>query len=76
MIEKICLLCANNDVNPLSKYYHSVDKIDVFEDINNGKYENLFDYITQKSFKHFYHENCSKKKKIKKEKKIIKLSLL
>lgn len=61
MIEKICLLFANNDVNPLLKFYHSVDEIDVIEDINNGKYENFFDYITQKRYKHFYHEDCCKK---------------
>ena len=45
-----------------SKYYYS-DKIDVIEDINNGTFENFYDYIFPKKCNHSFHDDCCKKQK-------------
>ena len=64
-INKICVLCCDLDniiQNYDSKYYYS-DKIDVIEDINNGTFENFYDYIFPKKCNHSFHDDCCKKQK-------------
>ena len=52
LIEKVCLVCAqtdindNNDNNNFDNNYNNENEI--INDINNGNYFNLYDYITPK----------------------------
>lgn len=64
-INKICVLCCDLDnviQNNDSRYYNS-DKIDVIDDINNGNFENFYDYIFPKKCNHSFHDDCCKKQK-------------
>ena len=64
LIEKVCLVCAqtdindNNDNNNFDNNYNNENEI--INDINNGNYFNLYDYITPKKCSHFFHDKCKK----------------
>lgn len=53
LINKVCLICSNIDKSIIID--DDVNEIDVVEDINNGRFDNLHDYITPKSCCHLYH---------------------
>ena len=77
LIEKVCLLCAENDKSPLfnvnEDYYENTNinndnnknnlEIDFIDDINNGNFTSFMKYITPKICNHFYHDNCCEKYK-------------
>ena len=67
LINKVCLFCRKNDVLYLEDNYYNNKENEFIDDINNGTFENLFDYITPKKCSHLYHEDCCKKNKIKRE---------
>ena len=49
-INKVCILCNDLDNTIQSNsYYYSHEQIDIIEDINNGTFENLYDYINPKN---------------------------
>ena len=56
LINKVCLICSNIDKSIIID--DDVNEIDVVEDINNGRFDNLHDYITPKSCCHLYHDKC------------------
>ena len=77
LIEKVCLLCEENDKSPLfnvnEDYYENANinndnnknnlEIDFIDDINNGNFTIFMKYITPKICNHFYHDNCCEKYK-------------
>ena len=56
LINKVSSICNNIDKSIIID--DDVNEIDVVEDVNNGQFDNLHDYITPKSCCHLYHDKC------------------
>ena len=74
LLDQTCLLCAKNEQTQILNEDFSCNdlKIDIIDDINGEKYNNLIQYITPTICSHFYHNNClNKYNKIHKKYKIL-----
>ena len=64
-INKICVLCNDlDDTVPIDyedSYYYDHKEINIINDINNGEFENFYDYVTPKKCYHSFHDGCCKK---------------
>ena len=63
LLDQTCLLCAKNEQTQILNEDFSCNdlKIDIIDDINGEKYNNLIQYITPTKCTHFYHNNCLNK---------------
>ena len=63
LLDQTCLLCAKNEQTQILNEDFSCNdlKIDIIDDINGEKYNNLIQYITPTKCSHFYHNNCLNK---------------
>ena len=63
LLDQTCLLCATSEQTQILNEDFSYNnlKIDIIDDINGEKYNNLIQYITPTICSHFYHNNCLNK---------------
>ena len=66
-INKVCVLSNNSDntipIDYEDSYNYDYNKIDIIDDLNNGKFENFYDYVIPKKCNHSFHDECFKKNK-------------